>query len=121
MLVSLIFFSLIVCRYVLWLLRRRFDAEEAPLLAAETDPARRAYLDERAALGSRNQSALWSADVFTDGAAMRVVGSARAARVLVARGQLLDDIWLITAGPAKRMISITIKRLGVSVNTYFAN
>ena len=105
---------------VLWLLRRRFDAEEAPLLAAETDPARRAYLDERAALGP-NQATLWSADIFTDDAAMYVVGAARVARLLAAWGQLLDDIGLIMAGPKKRMIGTTIKWLGVYLNTFLAN
>ena len=36
---------------IIWLLRQRFNAAEAAFSAAGTDPLRRAFLDERAALG----------------------------------------------------------------------
>jgi hypothetical protein len=49
---------------LLWLLRRRFDAEVKALLAFERDPSRLAYLLARAALGP-GQDALYSADIFT--------------------------------------------------------
>jgi len=61
------------------LLRQRANAEEIPILAAETDPARRAYLDERATLGT-DQATLWTADIFTDDGAMLIVGAERVAR-----------------------------------------
>ncbi|MFZ9087199.1 MAG: hypothetical protein ACO3C6_11785, partial [Steroidobacteraceae bacterium] len=105
---------------VLWLLRKRVNAEEAPILASEKDPVRRAYLDERAALGP-DQATLWSADIFTDDGAMLIVGADRVARILAHWGTLLKQIGIVTAGPHKRMVGCAIRWLGVYLNTFLGN
>jgi len=105
---------------VLWLLRQRVNAEETPILAADTDPARRAYLDERATLGT-DQATLWTADIFTDDGAMLIIGADRVARILAHWGRLLEQIGIVTAGPHKRIAGCTIRWLGVYLNTFLGN
>ena len=105
---------------LLWLLRQRFDAEEAALNAAETIPARVAHLAARAALGPA-QDALYSADIFTDDSIFVVVGAERAARLLAAWGTLLADVNLLMAGSDKRQAGSTVKWNGVYSNAYLLN
>ena len=105
---------------LLWILRRRFDAEEAELFAQETDPERRAYLQERTKMGAE-QCALYLAEIFTDDSEFIIVGVERAARFLTAWGKLIDEVRLIMAGPAKRMAGSTFKWNGVYTNAFLCN
>ena len=64
---------------------QRFDAEEAAILGAETDPSRRAWLDARRRLGEitgNNEARLYSLMCYTDDSHGMCVGIDRLVRML---------------------------------------
>jgi hypothetical protein len=81
--------------------RRAFDREEELVLAAEQDPVRRAYLDERQTLGP-GQCRLYEISIFTDDPFFVCVGAARLTRALKLWHRLMKAVGLQSAIPAKR-------------------
>jgi hypothetical protein len=73
------------------LLFQRFDAIEDTLFAAESDPSRRAWLDQRAQLGP-NQQRLYTGKIYTDDGCLIINGAERTSRLLDVWGQLISEI-----------------------------
>ena len=103
---------------LLWILARRFDAEEAA--NPELDPARAQYLKERAALGDF-QAALFVLLCYTDDVIFIIVGVARAMRLLEAWGKLIAEVNLLMAGEGKRQLGSCVKWNGVFHNAFLCN
>ena len=104
---------------LLWLLLLRFDVSEGALLDSETDPARRAYLADRARIGV-HQAVLWAARCFTDDSIFAVVGADRTVRLLISWGGLLEEVGVVTK-LAKRQAGCCIYWNGVFTNAFLAN
>jgi hypothetical protein len=105
---------------ILWLLAQRFDAEETALFAAESSPARLAYMAERARLGI-GEFRLWSGHVFTDDPVWAIVGGPRTARLLSLWGDLTSSIGALMAGDPKRQLGCCVRWNGAFINAFLGN
>jgi hypothetical protein len=92
--------------------RRAFDREEELVFAAEQDPVRRAYLDERQFLGP-DQCRLYEISIFTDDPFFVCVGAARLTRALKLWHRLMKAVGLQSAIPAKRQCGNKLRWLGL--------
>jgi hypothetical protein len=106
---------------ILWLVARDFDAEEALIFAAETDPRRVAYLRARAALGD-DQARLWTGKCFTDYPIFAVVGAERTACLLDKLGTRTGRIRaLLAAGPPKQQLGVCVRWNRAYINSFLAH
>jgi hypothetical protein len=69
----------------------------------ETNPVRRAWLNDLALMGS-NQRRLYNGKIYTDDGAFLVNGAQRTARLLGTWGRLTAEIGVLMAVPEKRSI-----------------
>ena len=92
--------------------RRVFDAHEAKVLAAVTDPKQVAFLDDRRAL-DLNQCRLYDICTFTDDPFLVCVGAERLARAVALWNRLLKAIGIAVAIPVKRQFGATVRWLGL--------
>jgi len=92
--------------------RKLFDAEEALVTASESDAARLAFLEQRRALGPK-QDRLYEISVYTDDPMAVFVGPDRLARGLKLWHRLCDAIGLETALPCKRQCGVALRWLGL--------
>ena len=93
-----------------------FDAEEAVLFALETDPARRAYIAERAEVSlrtGRNELRLYAARIYTDDCRFAAVGVDRQLRLLRVWRRVTLEFGLRMAAPEKRGFGVSGIWLGV--------
>jgi len=96
--------------------RRRFDAEEAEVLAAETCPRRLAWLAARAALSvstGAEQVRLYAIHGYTDDISFSTVGAGRMLRLLRTWDEVCRDFGVGVAIPEKRQIGLSVTWLGV--------
>ena len=95
---------------------QRFDAEEAAILDAETDPSRRAWLDARRKLGTitgNNEARLYSLMCYTDDPHGMCVGVDRLVRMLRCWRGLTLAINARMAIAAKRQAGTSALWLGI--------
>jgi len=106
---------------ILCLVARDFDADEAVILAAETDSRRVAYLRARAALGD-DQVRLWTGKCFTDDPIFAVVGAERTARLLDKWGTRTGRIRaLLAEGPPKQQLGVCVRWNGAYINSFLGH
>ena len=92
--------------------RQVFDAQEAKVLAAITDPKQIAFLDDRRALGL-NQCRLYEICTYTDDPFLVCVGAERLARAVALWNRMLKAIGIAVAIPVKRQFGAAVRWLGL--------
>jgi len=102
--------------FLLFVFRRRFDAEEESLFILETDAKRLRWLQRRRVLSQRtgrNECRLYSAHGYTDDIVFSVVGHGRFARALRCWRRLMIDFNIVMAIARKRQAGVAVTWLGV--------
>jgi hypothetical protein len=102
---------------IIWLLNLRMDADTAALLAAETRPERRAYINDRSALGP-NEARLSFAECYTDDTLAGAVGTPAFLCLLRYWGEITTEIGVIMADHSKRSAGVSLLWNGVYLNSF---
>lgn len=102
-----------VANWIVSLVRCKFDAEEATLRSAETNPVLIDFCEHRASLDTGwNEQCLYALDMYTDDPMGVIIGVKRTRRFVECWTSVTDGLRLMMAIPVKRQLGVHIKWIG---------